>query len=124
MLFKNLGVFDFESICVKEETYEETETTKWVGKHVPISVSVSSHLIPEPIFLCSSDPQHLVSSFISTPEGLATQSKAQNKLRFFEVEAAIKIKLSKVLEQLNQRHSQRERGIDYDNDENFNDTAE
>ena len=27
-LFKNLAVFDFESISVKEETYKETETTK------------------------------------------------------------------------------------------------
>ena len=35
---------------------------------------------------------------------------------------AIKIKRSSILEQLNQRHSQRERVIDYDNDEYFNDT--
>ena len=112
------------NICVQEETYKETETTKWVGKHVPISVSISSNLIPEPIFLCNSDPRHLVSSFISALEGLATQSKAQMKLRFIEVETAIKIKLSSILEQLNQRHSQRERVIDYDNDEYFNDTAE
>ena len=55
---------------------------------------------------------------------MATQSKAQRKLRFIEVETAIKIKLSTTLEQLNQRHSQRERVIDYDNDEYFNDTAE
>ena len=78
-LFKNLGVFDFESICVWEETYKETETTKWIGKHVPISVSVSSNLIPEPILLCNSDPRHLVSSFICIHEGLATQNKAQMK---------------------------------------------
>ena len=37
-LFKNLAVFDFETICVEEETYKETETTKWIGKHVLISV--------------------------------------------------------------------------------------
>ena len=107
-LFKNLAVFDFESICVKEKTYKETETTKWIGKHVPISVSTSSNPIPEPIYLCNSDPRHLVSSFISALEGLATQGKAQMKLRFVEVETAIKIKLSSVLEQLNQRHRQRQ----------------
>ena len=123
-LFKNLVVFDFESICVRERTYKETETTKWIGKHVPISVSISSNLIPEPIFLCNSDPRHLVSSFVSALEGLATQSKAQMKLKFIEVETAILIKLSSTLEQLNQRHSQRERVIDYDNDEYFNDTVE
>ena len=90
-MFKNLAVFDFESICVKEETYKETETTKWIGKHVPISVSISSNLIPEPFFLFNSDPRHLVSSFISALEGLATRSKAQMKLRFIEVETAIKL---------------------------------
>ena len=123
-LFKNLAVFDFEPIYVKEETYTETETTKWIGKHVPISVSISSNLIPEPIFLCNSDPRHLVSTFVSTLEGLATQSKAQMKLRFFEVETATKIKLSSILQQLNRRQSQRERVIVYDNDEYFNDTME
>ena len=46
------------------------------------------------------------------------------ELRIIEVETAIKIKLSGILKQLNQRHSQRERVIDYDNDEYFNDTAE
>ena len=46
------------------------------------------------------------------------------KLRFIEVETAIKIKLSSTLEQLNQSHNQRERVIDYDNGEYFNKTAE
>ena len=39
------------------------------------------------------------------------------KLSFIEVETAIKIKLSSILEQLNQRQSQRERVIEHDNDE-------
>ena len=46
------------------------------------------------------------------------------ELRFIGVETAIKIKLSSILQKLNQRHSQRERVIDYDNDDYFNDTAE
>ena len=46
------------------------------------------------------------------------------KLRFFEVETAIKIKISSILEQLNQRHSQREGVIGFDDDDYFNDTAE
>ena len=46
------------------------------------------------------------------------------KIRFIEVETAIKNKLSNILEQLKQRQSQRERAIDYDNDEYFNDTVE
>ena len=124
-LCNNLAVFDFKSICFKEEKYKETETTKRIGKHVLTLVSAPSNLIPEPNFLCNSDPRHLVSSFISALEGLATQSKAQTKLRFIEVETAIKIKLSIILEQLNHRHSQQERVIDFDDDdEYFNDTAE
>ena len=80
--------------------------------------------MPEPLFLCNSDPRHLVSSFISALQGLATQSKAQLKLKFIEVQTAINIKLSSVLEQLNEKHSQRERVIDFDDNEQFNDTAE
>ena len=108
-LFKNLAIFDFESICVKEESYKQTETTTWIGKHVPISVSISSNLMPEPIFLCNANPYHLISSFITALERLATQSKAQMKLNFIEVETAIKIKLCAILEQLNQRRNRAER---------------
>ena len=93
-------------------------------KKCPFISFNSSNLIPEPIFHCNSYPRHLLSAFVSTLEGLATQSKAQMKLRFIAVETAIKIKLSSILQQINQRHSQRERVIDYDNDECFNDTAE
>ena len=74
-MFMNLAIFDFESICVKEaNSYKQTETTTWIGKLVPISVSFSSNLIPEPIFLCNDNPHHLISSFITALEGLATQS--------------------------------------------------
>ena len=115
-LFKNLAIFDFESICVKENSYKQTEATTWIGKHVPISVSISSNLIPEPIFLCNSNPHHLISSFITALEGLATQSKAQMKLNSIEVETAIKIKLCAILEQLNQRRNQAERMSNFADD--------
>ena len=104
-----MAIFDFESICVKEESYKQTETTTWIGKHVPISVSISSNLIPEPNFLCNANSRHLISSFITALEVLATQSKAQMKLNFIEVETAIKIKLCAILEQLNQRRNRAER---------------
>ena len=45
-------------------------------------------------------------------------------LNFIEVETAVKIKLFSVLEQLNQRRSQRDRVIDFDSDEYFNNTTE
>ena len=109
-VFKNLAIFDFDSICVKEaNSYNQTEPTTWIGKHVHISVSISSNLIPEPIFLYNANPHHVIPSFITARKGLATQSKAQMKLNFIEVETAIKIKLCATLEQLNQRRNRAER---------------
>ena len=107
-----MAIFDFESICVKEDSYKQTETTTWIGKHVLIPISISSNLISEPIFLCNANPHHLISSFINALKGLATQSKAQMKLNFIEVETAIKIKLCAVLEQLNQRRNRASNFVD------------
>ena len=90
------------------QTNKQLETTTWIGKHVPISVSISSNLIPEPNFLCNANPHYLILSFITALEGLATQSTAQMKLNFIEVETAIKIKLCAILEQLNQRSNRAE----------------
>ena len=73
-LFINLAIFDFESICVPTEKLKETQTTTWSGKHVPISVSISSNLIDEPIFLYSKDPQSLIIDFVSKLELLAEKS--------------------------------------------------
>ena len=106
---KNLAVFDFESICVKEDSCNQTETTTWIGTHVPISVSYSLNLIPEPIFLCNANPHHLILPFITALEGLATQSKAQMKLNFIEIELAFKIELCAILEQRKQRRGRAER---------------
>ena len=104
-LFKDLAIFDFESICVQEESFKDTDTTKWIGKHIPISVSISSNLVKEPIFLCNSDPHHLVTSFICALENLALQSKAIMKNLFFDIETTINIKLGSIMEKLTQRHN-------------------
>ena len=97
-LFGNLAVFDFESICIPEEKFKNTETTIWIGKHVPTSVSIFSNLMGMPISLCNSNPRGLVESFIDAVEGLATQSKAQMKSKFLEIETAIKSELTRTLE--------------------------
>ena len=107
-LIKNLGKFDFDTIFVQEEFFKDTMTTTWIGKHVPISVSIPSNLVGEPSFLYNSDPHHLVSSFIGTLEGLASQSKAQMKLLFSDIETTIKIKLGSILEKLTQCHNRQE----------------
>ena len=74
-LFNNPAIFDFKSICVPTEELKETQTTTWIGKHVPISVSISSNLIDEPIFLYNKDPQNLIIDFVSKLELLAEKSK-------------------------------------------------
>ena len=93
---------------LSKKSPSKTKTATWMGKHVPISVSISSNLGEEPIFLYNSDPHHLVSSFIGTLEGLALQSKAQMKLLFLDIETKMKIMLGMILEKLTQRHNRRE----------------
>ena len=114
-LFNNLAVFDFESICIPEEKFKNTKSTTWIGKHVPISVSILSKLIAKAIFLCSSNPRDLVESFTDAVEGLATQSKAQMKLKSMEIEkTAIKSKLTRTLESLNERRCRNQRVFDFE----------
>ena len=40
-LFQNLAIFDFEKNCVQEGTLRDTNTTTWISKHVPKTVSIS-----------------------------------------------------------------------------------
>ena len=98
--------------------------TTWIGKHVPRSVSISSNLKAKPIFLSNSNPRNLVKSLIDAVESLATQSKAQLKLNFLEVDTAIKSKLTRTLEALNERRCRNQRVFEledhcfeYDNEE-------
>ena len=107
-LLKNLAIFDFESICVQEETFRDTNTTTWIGKHVPISVSISSNFVEEPVFLCNSDPHYLVASFMGALGIFAAYSKAKMKNLFLGIVTTVKIKLGIILEKLTQRHIQRE----------------
>ena len=91
-LLKNLAMINFESICVQEESFKGTDTTKCIGKHIPISVSISSNLLKEPVFLCDSDPDHLFTSFIGAHGNLALQSKTITKNLFFDIKTTMKIK--------------------------------
>ena len=43
--FQNFAIVNFESVCVQEESFKDTKTRTWIGKHVPISVSISSILV-------------------------------------------------------------------------------
>ena len=67
-----------------------------------------------PIFLCNSNSRDLVESFIETGEGLATESKTQMELKFLEVETAIKSKLTRTLESLNERRCRNQRVSEFE----------
>ena len=62
----------------------------------------------ESVFLCNSDPHHLVASFVGALENLVSQSKAKIKNVILHIETTIKIKLGNILEKLTQRHNRRE----------------
>ena len=103
-----------------EESFIDKDTTKWIRKDVPISVSISSNLVKEPIFLCNSDPHHLVPFFIGALESLGLQSKAIRTILLFDIETTINNKLGSILEKLTQRHY---RGEQADLDDCDNETC-
>ena len=78
-LFSNLIVFHFESITVPDSTLKNTELTSWIGKRVPISVSISSNLISEPIFICNEDPLQLIRDFVSSLTNTAEKKHTSNE---------------------------------------------
>ena len=65
----------------------------------------------------------MVESIIDAVERLATQSKAQMKLKFLEVETAIKIRLTRILESLNERRCRNQRVFEFE-DHRFEDDNE
>ena len=99
-LFRNFVVFDFEAICVQSVEANNTLTTSWIGTHVPVSVSISSNLLDEPVFLCENDPNRLIISFVAQLDTLAAKNKADLRPKFLAVEAEIKTRLSDVSSKL------------------------
>ena len=90
-LFNNLATFDFESICVPTEELNETQTTTWIGKHVPVSVSISSN------------PQNLIIDFVSNLELLAEKRGLELRTKFQDIERAVNERVKKIFDQLNER---------------------
>ena len=105
-LFKNLAIFDFESICVPSDQLKDTNTTTWIGKHEPISVSISSNLIDELVFLCDKDPKALIISFVEAIEDLANKSKTEMRTKFSSIEAVIRARVNAIGENLIKRKDQ------------------
>ena len=115
-LFKNLAIFDFESICVPTEELKDTNTTTWIGKHEPISVSISSNLIEEPVFLCDKDPKNLIVSFVEALEELANKSKTEMQTKFASIQEIINSRVEAIFEKLNERKGRTNPAFDFEDE--------
>ena len=82
-LYENLVVFDFESTNVSYSTLPNSDMTRYIEKHVPISVSIFSNLLSKTIFICNSDPRLLVSKFIEQLV-ILSRSSSQQLRRIFQ----------------------------------------
>ena len=100
--FRNKPMFVFESICVQADESRHIKTTKWISKHVPLTVSISSNLIEQTTFLCNSDTGALVDYFVDTLDELATQSTVQMTATFLENETSLKSNLNPIFSTHNQ----------------------
>ena len=115
-LFKNLAIFDFESICVPTEELKDTKATTWIGKHEPISVSISSNLIEEPVFLCDKDPKNLTVSFVKTLEELANKSKTEMQRKFASIQGIVNSRVKAIFEKLNERKGHKTPAFDFEDE--------
>ena len=77
-------------MCSTEER-KETQTTIWIGKQLPISVSKSLNLIDEPIFLYNKDSQNLIIDFV------------RMRRNFQDFEEAVNERMNKTFDQLNEK---------------------
>ena len=98
--FRNLAVFDFESITVSDDQLKATDSTTWVGRHVPISVSIASNLLDNPLFLCNRNPEELVRQFIDQLLELSKESERKMREALFFVFEKLEAEEANILNQL------------------------
>ena len=108
--------FDFESICVPTEELKDTNTTTWIGKHEPITVSISSNLIEEPVFLCDKDPKNLIVSFVGALAELANKSKTEMQTKFASIQEIINSRVKSIFEKLNKRKARTTPAFDFEDE--------
>ena len=97
-LFNNLAFFGFESICVPSDGLKATQTTTWLGKHVPYSLSISSNLIRETISLYNKDPQKLIIYFVIKLDFLTEKNKLKFRTNFQDVERVVNERMAKLFQ--------------------------
>ena len=123
-LFNNLAISDFESICVPSDELKATQTTTWLGKHVPYSLSKSSNLIGETISPYNKDPQKPIIDFVIKLEFLTEKSKLKIRTNFQDVERIVNERMAKFFQELSSRcRNNQTESFEYE-DECIDDTEE
>ena len=100
-LIQNVAIFDFESNCMTIEKLKPTETITWIGKHEPISMSISFNLLDKPIFKCDKDPQSLITEFVVNLDFWRNKNKAEMLSKFLETKNNIKKRLHTIRNEQN-----------------------
>ena len=103
-LFKNLTVFDFESICVQKETFRDT----WIRKHVKYLSAILQTLWKNQFSSTTMIPTTSLHRLLE--HWKVWRRKVKHKLNFYsnDIKTTSKIKLGSILEKLTQRHNRRE----------------
>ena len=90
-MFKNIAIFDFESICVPSEELKPTETITWIEKHEPISMSNLSSLLDQSIFCVTTiNTKSLVVEFVAKLEVLVEKNKTEMRSNFWKLKTISK----------------------------------
>ena len=103
LLLTNFAVFDFESICVRSIAIAGTEIDTWAKKQEPILVSITSVLLAEPLSICDTELQSVVSNFVTSLTKLAEKSNMEMGLKFPNIGTTIKGKLERGTLTINKR---------------------
>ena len=93
-LFTKEVIHGFESFCVAHKVFKVTETTTWIGKVFPNSVSISTNFLDDSVILSEVNTCDLLSPFFDALQKLATQSRAQEIIKFLQNETKMRYKLA------------------------------
>ena len=81
-----------------------------------MSVSISSNLIEEPVFLCDKNSKSLIVSFVEALEELASMSKSDMQTKFATIHEIIKSRVRAIFEKLNERKGRTTPAFDFEDE--------
>ena len=76
---KNLAVLDYETNCLQDENFKDSDTRNWLRNYNFSSVFKSSNRVDRPIFLWDAHPHHHVAVFETVLKNSNFPGKLQTK---------------------------------------------